>query len=189
MAETNTRENPNRAVQRRRVNQERRELYVETIRRSKRWTLTQVQQDTVDDRLQEFAKGTGNFIAERTRIMQFTTRYKCDTWNHIVQSGVYMHLVKGLLPPPEYSAFEKLCDFMVDMYSATSDHSSTMAGEQKRAECTKARELKSIEILCELERVLPCTRFVPTTHNIMHFARSIHRWNGVRNYWAFPMER
>ena len=100
-----------------------------------------------------------------------------------------MHLVKGLLPNPEYMAFQALCAFMMDMYSATSDRSSTQAGEERRAEITAARELKSVEVLCSLERVLPCTRFVPTTHNIMHFATSIHRWNGVRNYWAFPMER
>jgi hypothetical protein len=162
---------------------------VETIRRSRRWTLTQAQQDAVDDRLQDYAKGTGDFMPTRTKIMKYTTRYKCETWNHIVQCGVLMHLVKGLLPPPEYTAFARLNEFMVKIYSATSDHTSTQLAEQTRVAATKALELESIEVLCGLECVLPCTRFVPTTHNIMHFASSIHRWNGVRNYWAFPMER
>ena len=124
-----------------------------------------------------------------TKFMEYTKRQKAVIWNHIVQSGVLMHCYKGLLPEPEFLAFQGLCVLLRTIFNSTSDVQPTQAGEQDRAQRTTALSLRSVEVLTDLERLLPCTRFPPTTHNIIHFASSIHRWNGVRCYWAFSMER
>jgi hypothetical protein len=189
LAETSTKDEPDRAARRKRQNKERYDLYVETIRRHRRWQLSQAEQDTVDRRLLSIAKGTQGFIPVRTKIMKYTSRYKAVEWSHITQSGALMHLLKGLLPQQEFAAFERFADYLVTIFSSMSDVASTAAGEQVRSKRTADLSLQSVEVLCELERYLPCTRFTPCLHNIKHFPQSIHRWNNVRNYWAFSMER
>jgi hypothetical protein len=187
--ETNTDADPHRRERRARQNKERYDLFVETIRRYRRWKLTPAQQETVDGRLRSLAHGTQGFIPLRTKIMQYTSSYKAVEWSHITQSGALMHLLKGLLPQQEFAAFERFADYLVTVFSSISDVTSNDAGERARSQKTAALSLQSVEVLCELERYLPCTRFTPCLHNIKHFPQSIHRWNNVRNYWAFPMER
>jgi hypothetical protein len=189
MEETNTRLEPNRAIKRKRMNKMRKGLYHETVRRYKRWTLSPAAQSEVDKRLSSFGEGTKEFMPATTRFMEHTTRQKSIVWNHLVQSGVLIHCYKGLLPEPEYKVFEDLCDLLMTIFNTTSDVQSTMSQERARGQKTTALTLRSIEVLTDLERLLPCTRFAPTLHNVRHFATCIHRWNNVRCYWAFAMER
>jgi len=46
-----------------------------------------------------------------------------------------------------------------------------------------------IEALCEVEALFPKTELAVMFHALVHIPDSIHRWNNVRNFWAFFGER
>ena len=52
-----------------------------------------------------------------------------------------------------------------------------------------ALKLRVRVTLAKLERTLPLTEMPVLLHTLLHVPDSIYRWNSVRNYWAFFIER
>ena len=99
-----------------------------------------------------------------------------------------------LLPPDEASALRYFCHLCAEIYAATSDASfvggsAQTASDNARKERTQALTLTAIKTLTLLETVLPLTRFTYLLHVLIHVPEYIHRWNHVRNFWCFFMER
>lgn len=189
LRQTSTAQDPTRGERRKEINRDRKKMFAEIVQRHRKWTLSADQQTEAEHRLAEYARDTRGFLPRDVKFMQ--KKQKCWIWDHIVQSGVLIHVFNGLLPRKEFAVFASLCSLLMTIFNTTSD---AHASEDMEAHAHERRaktqlSLRCIEVLCGLETRLPCTRFVQTLHNVRHFPDCIHEWNNVRGYWAFAMER
>jgi hypothetical protein len=89
----------------------------------------------------------------------------------------------------------RFIQLLADLAHATSDacyndDKTQQARDDRRRESkTQALTLRVILAQCELEKVLPMCKFTPLMHALRHIPSNIHRWNNVRVYWCFFMER
>jgi hypothetical protein len=119
---------------------------------------------------------------------------KSVTWHRLAACGAWVHLMADVLPSQEASAFRIFCTLLTQIYAATSDASFACGREQEasdneRKERAQSLNLTAIKTLTLLETVLPHTRFTYLMHVIIHLPQYIKRWNHVRNFWCFFMER
>jgi hypothetical protein len=88
----------------------------------------------------------------------------------------------------QQEAFNALLEFMVEVSMATCDIVETPSARERRRNM-KLLKRRAYRVLNLLEREFPRTLLTMCFHNLLHASDMIGRWNNVRNYWAFFMER
>ncbi len=88
----------------------------------------------------------------------------------------------------QQQAFVALLEYLVEVTMAECDIINTPSARDRKRKMKLLRR-KSFNVLILLEREFPKTMLTMCFHNLIHAADMIGRWNNVRNYWAFFMER
>ena len=107
-------------------------------------------------------------------------------WMQLVQyAGAY--LFTGLWPhfPQHEVAILTLRDACTTLLSAE----SCADDEQRAGSSMSEMKLKIVEALSLFETVIPKTELCPMVHILLHVPDAIYKWNSVRNYWSFFIER
>lgn len=162
--------------------------------RCKAWTLPTASQHIVDNRSSDIARDITSHFPNNLQILGQASVQKSVVWHRLAACGAWVHLMADLLPPAEASAFRHFCELLTQIYAATSDASfvggpAQTASDNDRKVRTQSLTLTAIKSLTLLETVLPLTRFTYLLHALIHLPQYIHRWNHVRNFWCFFMER
>jgi hypothetical protein len=126
------------------------------------------------------------WIPKNLSVMKKT--YKCVTYMHLSRSAVWHYLLGGIYPKGQYEALSALIDVLSLLHHVNCDIVTTPS----RAERTKIMKRLKVKIVLALvlfEREFPKTLMVGCLHNLLHVPDAIARWNNVRNFWAFFMER
>jgi hypothetical protein len=121
------------------------------------------------------------------RIMNIT--YKVIAYMHLTQSGAWHYLFEGCFRAPgQQQALASLIDYMAAVNATNCDIIETPSRADRKK---KMRDLRrtAIHTLVAMEREFPRNLFAYCFHNLIHLCDNIFRWNHVRNYWAFFMER
>jgi len=91
--------------------------------------------------------------------------------------------------PRTQAAFMKLLRALREIGRTTCDTANNPATEENNLKALKKMKFRVVEALCDYEKNMPHTELARIIHIIVHFADIIHRWNNVRNFWAFFSER
>jgi hypothetical protein len=126
------------------------------------------------------------WLPDNLRILDIS--YKCVVYMHITRSSAWHHLLGGVFPKGQTQALAALIDFLAAVQSADCDIVD-MPAVADRVKKMKILRAKAVKTLLLVEREFPKTLLVVCLHNLLHFPDMIGRWNNVRNYWAFFMER
>ena len=104
-------------------------------------------------------------------------------------------ILNTILYPMYIFTLQRFIALLHDLGHATSDAcfvSDKVAQarhDRKREDKTQALTLRVTLALCHLEMVLPKGKFTYIMHALRHLPSNIHRWNNVRNFWCYFMER
>jgi hypothetical protein len=126
------------------------------------------------------------WLPKNLRVMRVT--YKCVTYMHLSRSAVWHYLLGGIYPPGQYEALSALIDVLDIIHHVNCDIVTTPSSAD-RTKIMKRLKAKIILALVLFEREFPKTLMVGCMHNLLHIPDAIGRWNNVRNFWAFFMER
>ena len=74
------------------------------------------------------------------------------------------------------------------LLDATADYDPDDQADPTTATCRALRD-KVAKALCLLERDFPGTELSIAIHELIHVPDFVFRWNAVRNYWCFVVER
>lgn len=141
------------------------------------------------------AEGTNGYFPPNLRVMADATRLKAVVWHRLAASGAWAYLLHGLFPPEVEDVFIQLSQLCTQIYSATSDasHASDSAtreaSDREREVQAQRLTLHAITTLCKIESHLPRNTLKYMLHALSHLPAYILRWNSVRNFWCFFMER
>jgi hypothetical protein len=126
------------------------------------------------------------WIPKGLRILDVT--YKCVTYMHLTRSAAWHYLLGGMFPKGQQQALDALIDVLSLLHHVNSDIIETPS-KQDRINDMKDLKAKVLMALILFEREFPKTVIVACFHNLLHMTDAIFRWNNVRNFWAFFMER
>jgi hypothetical protein len=115
--------------------------------------------------------------------------FKVIVYMHLTRSAAWHYVFAGFFQTPgQQEALRALIDYMAAVTVANCDIVETPSAVRRRA---KMRTLKAqgVLVLNLLEREFPRNLLVYCFHNLLHVPDMLLRWNNVRNYWAFFMER
>jgi len=107
-------------------------------------------------------------------------------WIQLVQSaGDY--LLRDLYPSyPRYEhallRLREVCNLLINFESPADE-------EEREGNTVAELKVKVVEAMCELASVIPETELAPMLHIIIHVPDCIYKWNSVRNFWSFFIER
>jgi hypothetical protein len=158
------------------------------------WKLTKKEQDIVDQRGCDLQL-PGNFVPKVLKLMSLTGTYKCSVITALCKTSLWQHLFAGFYTASQQQALFKLAEVQETMHSATSDIDWEAEGKEweddkaKRWQETLDRQLEIDIALCHFEKEFPATKMLGCVHIQRHVPKAIFKWNNVRNYHAFPMER
>ena len=76
-----------------------------------------------------------------------------------------------------------------EIHNTTCDVSKDPIEEAENLTGLQRLKMKVIKALCYFAKYMPKTEQARIIHVIIHFPDLIHRWNNVRNYWAYFNER
>jgi hypothetical protein len=107
---------------------------------------------------------------------------------HLSRSAGWLYLLGGLFPKGQQEALNALIDVLAILHHINSDIITTPSLQQ-RIEQMKQLKTKVLLALILFEREFPKTLMVGCLHNLLHMPDAIFRWNNLRNFWAFFMER
>jgi hypothetical protein len=85
-------------------------------------------------------------------------------------------------------AFQEMIEAMQLILNATADYDPDDPDDTSRATC-KAVKAKIANALYQLEKHFPSTELSIAIHEFIHFPDFLFKWNAVRNYWCFIVER
>jgi hypothetical protein len=116
---------------------------------------------------------------------------KCVVWHRLSACAAWAHLFAGIFPDNLQGPLTRLIQLLQTLHDETSDVSDTEDPDNQEAREERTRRLTqfAVETLCRLETVLPEQKFTPMMHILIHLPLYIQRWNSVRNFWCFFMER
>jgi len=91
---------------------------------------------------------------------------------------------------PEFPrpAFKELIEALQMILDATADYDPDDAEDVSRVTCRAVRT-KIANALYLLEKHFPATELSIAVHELIHVPDFLFRWNAVRNYWCFVVER
>jgi hypothetical protein len=149
------------------------------------WKLAKHQQTTIDKR-GDALHMTG-WLPTDLRVMSKT--YKVTEYLNLTRSGAWHYLFAGMgFTKGMKEAMASVIEFMADVCVMDCDIVTTPDATERRRQmrALKARAAKTLQLL---EREFPRTQLVVCFHNFLHISDMMLRWNNVRNYWAFFLER
>jgi len=85
-------------------------------------------------------------------------------------------------------AFQAMIEALQLLLHATADYDPTDADDTATETCRTVRT-KVAHALFKLERDFPGTELSIAIHELIHVPDFLWRWNSVRNYWCFVVER
>jgi hypothetical protein len=167
------------------------ELYRSTLKRTKEWTLTKECQKALDKRVRAIAGSSVGLIPFSTVPCQTIPGHKkpkSATWITFLRSCV-PYVMSGV-PLFARSCIIGLCGILSKILLATCDYTpgdveATAAAKLR----TKVLKTELILALCVFERDVPKCELSYFLHEIVHMCDFLYRWNNVRNYWCFLVER
>jgi hypothetical protein len=166
------------------IHRDRLKLYAQVRSDYGVWVLNPKQRVEVDARGQLLH--LANWMPPSLRI--FSKSYKCVTYTRLTRSAAWQYLLGGFYPRGQQQALTSLIDLLAFMHHVDCDMLETPDHEER---VKKMKELKTRVIITILlfEREFPKTLLLACLHNLLHIPDMIGRWNNVRNFWAFFMER
>ena len=112
---------------------------------------------------------------------------KVVDWLNFLRSAVpYTFYNVGPHRPKE--AFKELVEALQLLLDATADYDPDLPIDPTIATCRELRT-KCAKALFKLERDFPSSELSIATHEIIHVPDFILKWNALRNYWCFVVER
>jgi hypothetical protein len=113
---------------------------------------------------------------------------KAVDWVTFLRSAVpYTFYQVGPVRPRE--AFQAMIDALLILLDAVADYDpDNMDDDGATQTCRTARTVVA-RALFKLERDFPGTEMSIATHELIHVPDFLYRWNSVRNYWCFVVER
>jgi hypothetical protein len=163
--------------------------YLNALARAKEWTLTKKCKVAFDKRVRAMAgSGLIPFSTVPCDTIPGRKTPKSATWISFLRSCV-PYAMAGV-PLIVRTSIVGLCGILSKVLLATCDY---IPGDE---EATAAAKLKTKELkyelicaLCIFERDAPESELSYFLHEIVHLCDFLYRWNNVRNYWCFLVER
>jgi hypothetical protein len=121
--------------------------------------------------------------------MSHRRKPKAADWLAFLRSAVpYVFYEVG--PSRPRVAFKAMIDALLLLLDATADYDPSDDGADNPATDTCRAARKAVaKALFLLERDLPGTELSIAIHELIHVPDFLWRWNSVRNYWCFVVER
>jgi hypothetical protein len=112
---------------------------------------------------------------------------KAADWLIFLRSAVpYTFYQVGPTRPKE--AFQAMVAALQLLLDAVADYDPDGDNEAATQTCRTARKAVA-RALFKLERDFPGTELSIAIHELIHIPDFLYRWNSVRNYWCFVVER
>jgi hypothetical protein len=119
--------------------------------------------------------------------MEGRRKPKTADWLMFLRSCVpYCFYETGPHRPRE--AFKAMIDALLHILNTTADYDPDDA-EQTSSRTCRALKVRLARALTKLERDFPGTELSIAIHELIHIPDHMYRWNAVRNYWCFVVER
>jgi hypothetical protein len=119
--------------------------------------------------------------------MEGRRKPKVADWLMFLRSAVpYTFYQVGPTRPRE--AFGEMIAALQHLVDATADYDPEDVADAATHTCRTARTMVA-RALFKLERDLPGTELSIAIHELIHVPDFLWRWNSVRNYWCFVVER
>jgi hypothetical protein len=119
--------------------------------------------------------------------MEGRRKPKVADWLMFLRSAVpYTFYQVGPSRPRE--AFREMIAALQHLLDATADYDPEDDSGAASHTCRTARTMMA-RALFKLERDLPGTELSIAIHELIHIPDFLWRWNSVRNYWCFVVER
>ena len=118
--------------------------------------------------------------------MEGRRKPKVNDWLTFLRSAIpYTFYQVGPTRPRE--AFHEMIQALQHLLDATADY-DPVNPEEAAHTCRTARTMVA-RALFKLERDFPSTELSIAIHELVHVPDFLWRWNSVRNYWCFVVER
>ena len=119
--------------------------------------------------------------------MEGRRKPKVADWLMFLRTAVpYVFYQVGPMRPRE--SFQEMIKALQHLLDATADYDPDAAVDESVHTCRTARA-KVAQALFKLERDFPSTELSIAIHELIHVPDFLWRWNSVRNYWCFVVER
>ena len=136
-----------------------------------------------------------HLLPKTIKLMSLTGTYKCSVITALCKTSMSKHLFTGFYAAHQQKALSLFADMQANLHSANSDIDLEAEGQEweddmaKRWQETCERVLEVDVALCHFEKEFPATKMLGCVHIQRHVPRAIFKWNNVRNYHPYPMER
>jgi hypothetical protein len=119
--------------------------------------------------------------------MEGRRKPKVADWIMFLRSAIpYTFYQVGPSRPRE--AFREMIQALQHLLDATADYNPEDETDEADHTCRTARTMVA-RALFKLERDFPATELSIAIHELIHVPDFLWRWNSVRNYWCFVVER
>ena len=119
--------------------------------------------------------------------MEGRRKPKVADWLVFLRSAIpYTFYQVGPARPRE--AFREMIRALQHLLDATADYDPLAETDESSGTCRTARTMVA-RALFKLERDFPATELSIAIHELIHVPDFLWRWNSVRNYWCFVVER
>jgi hypothetical protein len=163
--------------------------YLKARARAKEWILTKEQRKALDKRIRSIAhSGLIPFSLAPCKTIPGYKKAKSATWISFLRSCV-PYAMYGV-PLISRTSIVGLCGTLSKIILTTCDYTPGDE-EATTAAKMKIKELKTelTRAVCIFERDVPESELSYFVHEIIHLCDFLYRWNNVRNYWCFLVER
>jgi hypothetical protein len=163
--------------------------YTRALAKANAWALTAAQQKAFDKRIRSIANsGIIPFSLAPCKTIPGYKKPKSATWITFLRSCV-PYTMSGV-PLIAKTCVVGLCGTLSKILLTTCDY---IPGDREATAAAKLKiqELKTelIRAMCIFERDVPESELSYFLHEILHLCDFLYRWNNVRNYWCFLVER
>lgn len=119
--------------------------------------------------------------------MEHRRKPKVADWLTFLRSAVpYTFYQVGPVHPRE--AFQAMIEALHLLLDATADFDPDDPDDTATATCRAAKKAVATALF-KMERDFPGTELSIAIHELIHVPDFLWRWNSVRNYWCFVVER
>jgi hypothetical protein len=119
--------------------------------------------------------------------MEGRRKPKVADWLTFLRTAIpYTFYQVGPSRPRE--AFQDMILALQHLLDATADYDPEALVDESAHTCRTARTMVA-RALFKLERDFPATELSIAIHELIHVPDFLWRWNSVRNYWCFVVER
>jgi hypothetical protein len=119
--------------------------------------------------------------------MEGRRKPKTADWLMFLRSAV-AYTWYGVGPARPREAFREMIEALQHVLDATADYDPDDS-EDTAVNTSRAIRARVVRALFKLERDFPGTELSIFVHELIHIPDFLLRWNAVRNYWCFVVER